>query len=263
MIGSIYIDIFKYKINFKLFMSRFLPIIRRQQPILYYAVSCGEVKILLNIISDVKNFHIMSNSPTSYLFIKNYKYSSIKPYDNIISMGIFFYKLRPKKIIISQNDIWPFFYLYALILNIPIVIINYDYNKYTGLYKKFRNYYYQTLVTKIYSINKGRNYLGNLKLLSKNHSCFSKKKIITIACAGKNEFDIHLKIIRYLNLNDWKVIFVPRHLNWRAHLISKCKDLDYKFINDINEIDDHKNFIVWRFGLLDDIYKISIKSKKK
>ena len=61
-------------------------------------------------------------------------------------IGLFFYKLRPKLVIIGENDIWLFFYLYCKIFRIPIILVNYNYNKYGKTYNKIRNFYYQNKV---------------------------------------------------------------------------------------------------------------------
>jgi len=287
-------DIFKHKITFQLYLQRFFNLNLKKSDILLHACSCGEVKLLTPItkLLDEKNilYQLSIHTPSGYKLMKEQKNIFLKPFDNFIFMFFIFYRIRPKILIISSRDVWPFYIFWALYFNVKIYFVNYEIK---GNYLK--NVIYYSIATKIFLKNKIKNktknktknkliknnskyeYLGNLKFLSskiikkkinkkinKNlHKNQNKKLRIVIASANENELDIHLNyMIEIIKIYPKiQFIYVPRHLNWFYKFKNKLSNIDYEIIFDDNNLNIHtitKNIIViWQYGLLEKIYSYS------
>ena len=229
---------------------------------LIHAVSCGEAmstQPLIDLIEKNKKKYLLTvHTPTGFNLIKKkVKYSILKPFDLIPTMFYLILKTQPKILFIAESDSWPFMILFAKLFGTKIYYINYT------LKGCLRNYYHYLLSNKIYlkidAKNKKKKYhfLGNLKWLSTNKIIDQKfkKNSLIISSAGKDEIDIHLKLIRsFPNIN---FIYVPRHLNWENELKDKLQDFKYLWLTHENQIGDIENTnltIIWSFGLLNKLY---------
>ena len=217
----ILIDIIKYKSDLNLIIERFNFFTLKKQNVLIHSASCGESKISHSINKIKKINAILSvTTPTGFNLIRKYTDNVfLKPYDEIFSMLIMFIIIRPKTLIIIERDFWPFYILFAKIFNCKIYFINYK------IKNKITDYIHYVIADKIYTIdkiNKGKyEYLGDLKILNCNYKLKKKSNkiiFIVIASAGQNELPIHKKIINnLLNYKNIKIIYVPRHLNWKKN----------------------------------------------
>lgn len=261
---------YKKKINFFDYLKRFgFDSNIKKTDFLIHAASCGEALTALPITNFFKskniNFKISVNTCTGYNLIKNYTQECIlKPYDNFFLMLYFILKLRPKNLLIIENDFWPFFILISKIFNVKIFFFNYKIKK-----KRFiLNKIHYLIAEKIYLVQdfhcKDLKYriLGNLKTVSapkyieKNNDL-----IIVIASAGENEINIHLNFIKYIlesNIN-CKIVYIPRHLTWEKKLKNLLNNFDYLWIQNYTDISlvKQKLIIGWCYGILNKIYEKS------
>jgi 3-deoxy-D-manno-octulosonic-acid transferase len=259
-------DSYYYNIKLHKLINRINILNFNKIDVLIHASSCGESKLSLPIIKKLEEKNIKVklsvHTPTGFELVKKYTNKAfLKPYDTFFTTFYMFYKLRPKVIIISVSDTWPYFILFSKLFGCKIFYVNYKIKK----NKVLRNYIHYIISEKIYLSQqnietKKYSYLGDLKLLEKNQNIHSKKNKlrIIIASANKNEFDLHLEYIKYLikKYPKIQIIYVPRHLNWLEFFKNKIKDIDYYFINNIDDIDkyDNKLFICWKIGLLNQLY---------
>jgi len=229
---------------------------------LIHAVSCGEAmscQPLIDIIEKSNKKYLLTvHTPTGFNLIrKKVKYSILKPFDLIPTMFYLLLKTQPKILFIAESDSWPFMILFAKLFGTKIYYINYTLKGY------LRNFYHYVLADRIFlKINvknkkKKYHFLGNLKWLSTNKIIDTKfkKTSLIISSAGKDEIDIHLKLIKsFPNIN---FIYVPRHLNWENQLKDKLQDFKYLWLtheNQISEIENNHLVIIWSFGLLNKLY---------
>lgn len=236
--------------------------------ILIHSSSRGESKLTLPLIKKLNENNIKTklsiHTPTGFNLINKYTNNCfLKPYDSPIMTFIMFLLLRPKIIIISERDTWPFFILYSKILKCKIYFINYKVKK----NRKINNIIHYLIANKIFTIEKKNqfskySYLGDIKFLS--NECYLQKKsnlTVIIASANENEISIHLKFIK--NIIEYypliKIIYVPRYLNWKKKFKYYINDIKHKFIKDINEINQiNKNLLIcWKNGLLNKLYSYS------
>ena len=258
-------DIFKHKITFHLYLQRFLNLNLKKSDILLHASSCGESKLLspiLDILEDKNiSYQLSVHTPTGYNIMRNNKNVFLKPFDNFLFMFYIFYKIRPKLLIISEEDVWLFYIFWALYYDVKIYFVNYEINNY---HIKYLIHY--LVATKIFLKNEIETnyekyeYLGNLKFLACKNNYLKKNLLkIVIASANENEIDIHLNyMIELLNIYPKiKFIYVPRQLNWLNKLKNRLKNINYsiKFDSNLNLDKIDKNIIiVWKYGLLEKIY---------
>lgn len=258
-------DIFKHKISFKLYIQRFFNLNLKKSDILLHACSCGESKLLnpiLNILTEKNiSYQLSIHTPSGYNIMKNNKNIFLKPYDNFLLMFYVFYVIRPKILIISSRDVWPFFIFWALYFDVKIIFVNYEIKG-----SSIKNMIYYGISNKIFLKNKLKtdlvkyNYLGNLKFLSCKNNCQKKGLLkIVIASVNEDEFDIHLNFMIELLIIFPKIkfIYVPRQLNWLNKLKNKLKNINYtiKFDSNLNLDNIEPNIIIfWKYGLLEEIY---------
>ena len=251
-------------------MSRFSFLNFDKTDILIHASSCGEAKLCLPIIKKVKtlkiNVKLSIHSCNGYNCIKKLSEPSfLKPFDTFICTFLLFIKLRPKIILISESDVWPIFILFSKFFKCKIFFINYKIKN-----KLFRTFFHSLIADKFYLLNDKKiennkySYLGDLKLLEKispNKKCNKNKLIIVISSANQNEIELHIKYTKFIieNYKEIKIIYVPRYLDWIDNLKSKLKNIDHYFLKDLNDIYTSKKplIICWKFGILNQIYKLS------
>ena len=265
----LYKDIVKYKIDFLLLKKRLFDYYK-QSDILIHGVSCGEIQLLKSIVSIIEqkniSYSITSHTPTGYLLGKKFtKNIYLKPYESFLTSFYLFYKVKPKKLIISESDSWPTYLIISKLFGIEIMYINYKikYNK------PIRNLYHNIFANKIflkieqikpwYLINKYK-FLGNIKFL--NHQLTEKKLLknsIIFASAHIEEIAIHIKM--FLQLEDYVLIYVPRNLNCKDETINKLSKFNINWCEDIDDINITKNKkiinIFWKFGILNKLYNIT------
>lgn len=255
------VDFFKYKISFIDYIQRFsLYNQAKQSDYLLYGVSCGEVLSLKPIANYLnlknKSYTICSQTYSSFKMIKFTNNKILLPFDNFFTMFNLFRIVRPKIVFISERDIRLFFILWAKLFGCKIYFINYQ-RKY-----KFMDKIHYLIADKILlrkgTTDKKYNLLGDLKWLSAidyNYPKFNQATII-IASANKEEIDIHINLIK--NINNCKIIYVPRYLNWENELRNKLSNLNYNWVTtDISTIENHHINIVWSYGLLNHLYSKS------
>lgn len=264
----LYKDISKYNISLNFLADRFIVKNIRRKDILLHGVSCGEINLLnpiVKILEDKKKSYIISvHTPTGYIMGKKFTNKIIlKPYECLITSFILFYNVRPKKLIISESDLWPSYLIMSIIFRCDVIFINYKIKN-----KVLRNIYHNLIANKIYLktkqtipsylINK-YDYLGNIKLLSDESNNITNKlpKSIVIASAHLEELEIHLNLIKFL-IDDYMIIYLPRNLNYKDVMIRnmKNKNLSFKFCEDFN-FEMRKINIIWKIGMLNQIYPMT------
>ena len=263
----LYKDISKYNISLNLLVDRFIVKNIGRKDILLHGVSCGEINLLnpiIKILEDKKKSYIISvHTPTGYIMGKKFTNKIIlKPYECLITSFILFYNVRPKKLIISESDMWPSYLIMSILFRCEVIFINYKIKN-----KVLRNIYHNLIANKIYLktkqiipsylVNK-YDYLGNIKLLSDESKVYNKlPKSIVIASAHLEELEIHLNLIKFL-IDDHIIIYLPRNLNYKDELIRniKNKNLSFKFCEDFN-FEMRKINIIWKIGMLNQIYPIT------
>jgi len=266
IIVCISVDIIRYQVDFNTIINRFNYFKFKKTDILMHGASCGESQIAIPIIKKLENFHTKVNlsvtTPTGFKLVRKYTDNVfLKPYDEIFSMLIMFAIMRPKTLIIIERDVWPFYILFAKIFNCRIFFINYK------IKNKITDRIHYLLADKIFTINECNSlkkkyiHLGDLKLLDLSNNSYKKSNkflFIVIASAGRDEIDIHKKYISYLlKYPNIKIIYVPRHLNWKKTFKEHFKCFNYIFINNIKDIYHNKISVCWKIGLLNQIYKHS------
>ncbi|VVU95029.1 3-Deoxy-D-manno-octulosonic-acid transferase (kdotransferase) [seawater metagenome] len=254
----------KYNIQFKDYLQKFCIYDKKLKKVdfLLHAVSCGEALSLQPIINYLErkkySYLITVHTPTGYhLLSKKNKNVILKPFDTFFTIAYLFYCIQPKIICIAESDTWPHYIALAKYLNIKIYFFNY-----TKKNKPFRNLVHKFIATQIFTKEK----IGNLKILSTYIPMILHKKFdtIIIASASQDEFKIHLEYMKYcINLKkDVKIIYVPRHLNWKEEF-DRMMDLEYYLFydcreNDINILLERYNIlVVWSIGNLNQMYKYS------
>lgn len=263
-------DITKYKLKLStIIIKRFFSFYENKD-VLLHGVSCGEVKSLEIIVryleNNNKSYYITSHTPTGYYLGKKFTTNIIlKPYDSFVTMFIFFLLIKPKYLVISESDSWPFYLFFAKIFCKEIIYINYKF-KYN---KPLRNIYHNLFANRIYlKFNQIKPWytknkyklLGNIKFL--NHQLTEKHllpKSVIFASAHIEEIDTHIKI--FLQLEDYVLIYVPRHLNCKDETINKLNKFNLNWCEDIDDINITKNKkiinIFWKFGILNKLYNIT------
>lgn len=257
-------DFFKYKVTLQEFLQRIYNPSLPKVDTLLYGVSCGETAALKPIVKYLsqrnEKYILCTHTISSYRMHKFTNFFILLPFDNILTMFLFFYKLNPSTIFICERDLKPIFLFYALLFRCKINFVNY----------KIKNSFLNRISNKIHYIIANNIYLtegpnsrkyknfGNLKWLSANNYNNPKFKqtTIIIASANKEEIDIHINLIK--NINNCRIIYVPRYLNWENELISKLSNLNYNWITtDISSIENHHINIIWSYGLLNYLYSKS------
>lgn len=185
-------------------------------------------------------------------------------YDNIVSMLLLFIQVRPKILIISTSDIWPIYILLAKIFCKKIILINASFD----LKKEYKIKIFNMIFDQIYfrkwnniiEKNKNYHYLGDLKLLYKINDTKKNHNYFILASTREEEFKLHLKVIDYLIDKNISIIYVPRYLNWEDKFVRGISKYNYKFLDNIDQIDNSKQYqilVFWKFGLLNKLYKYS------
>tara|TARA_A100001015_G_C15026406_1_gene730731 strand:+ start:115 stop:1233 length:1119 start_codon:yes stop_codon:yes gene_type:complete len=268
-------DFWYYNINLSLYLrERWFSWNLRKVDTLFHAASCGEAKLLIPILDHYKKENIpyllSVHTPTGYKLMQKYNdLVVLKPMDTFPTMAWFFFWTRPKKIIISVSDTWFYFLIFAKLFQCKILYINYIIKP----QKPLRNQLHYLIADKIYlkqkqiseSISKDKyEYLGDIRYCMTNNKrehTYEKENILTIGSANENEIDIHLKLIKIIIENtDYKVIYVPRHLNWKTELERKLKDAQIFqktawFTEKIYPT--HKINVYWCYGVLEELYSYS------
>jgi 3-deoxy-D-manno-octulosonic-acid transferase len=268
-------DFLKYKIHWITYLKRFYQNAQKHS-ILFYGASNGETLSLIPISSKLLgrgvNFCYCCGSPTSYQIMqKKEKHVYLKPFDNIISTGIFLLLIMPRVIVMAEADIWPFFVFISKILKIKLILVNYQIKtKKYWIQNKIRSIIHYNLSDHIYTKidypkHKNMNYIGNLKILAEKidkNIIKNNNYTVIISSAHQNEMFIHLPIIEYCLSHGIQIIYVPRYLNWEKELKSKTKHFSPYWIYNhdklIKELVNKENFIIVHcFGLLKQMYQYS------
>ena len=274
-IGITAVDIFKYRINWKIYLKRFYQNTHKHS-IIFYGASNGETLSLIPISNKLMgrgvNFCYCCGSPTSYQIMqRKVKHVYLKPFDNIISTGIFLLTIMPKVIVMAEADIWPIFIFFCKMLNIKLILVNYQIKtKKYWILTRIRSKLHFNLSDNIYSKikypkHKHMHFIGNLKILAEKierNITKNNNYTLIISSAHQNEMFIHLPIIEYCISHDIQIIYVPRHLNWKTDLKNKTKHFSPFWICNQNEslkkiINKKKFVIVHCFGLLKQLYQYS------
>ena len=269
-------DFWHYNINLSLYLrERWFSCSLSKVDTLFHAASCGEAKLLLPILNHYKRQNIpyllSVHTPTGHKLMQKYNdHVVLKPMDTFPTMAWFFLWTRPEKIIISVSDTWFYFLFFAKLFNCKIIYVNYVIKP----LKPWRNMLHYLFADKIYLKHKQTRemlhgnkyeYLGDIRYCMGEKEYISekekKKNVITIASGNENEIDIHIKIMKILiEKTDYKVIYVPRHLNWKTKLERKLKDelLFEKtgwFTKKTNP--SYLINIYWCYGALEQLYSYS------
>lgn len=268
-------DFWHYKINLSLYLrERWFSCSLRKVDTLFHAASCGEAKLLLPILNHYKreniSYLLSVHTPTGHKLMQKYNdHVILKPMDTFPTMAWFFMWTRPGKIIISVSDTWFYFLFFAKLFNCKIIYVNYVIKP----LKPWRNMLHYFVADKIYLKHKQPKeslhgnkyeYLGDIRYCMSEKEYIlgkTKKNVITIASGNENEIDIHIKIMKILiEKTDYKVIYVPRHLNWKTKLERKLKDallFEKTAWFSRNTHPSHRINVYWCYGALEHLYSYS------
>ena len=260
-------DINKYKQPLSLVFNRLFPLKLSAKKYLLHGVSAGESKVFSGLIEKKNDmdYLLTVHNPLGYQLCKNiFENSIIKPYDNIVSMLLLFIQVRPYILIISTSDTWPIYILLAKIFCKKIILINASFD----LKKEYKIKIFNMIFDQIYfrkwnniiEKNKNYHYLGDLKLLYKINDTKKNHNYFILASAREEEFNLHLDVIDYLIDKNISIIYVPRYLDWKDKFEKGISKYNYKFLDNIDQIDNSKQYqilVFWKFGLLNKLYKYS------
>jgi len=262
------VDLIKYKVSINEFIQRFsIYPSKLQKDILLYGVSCGETILLKPLCEELekknKTYITCSQTLSSYRLNKFSKYKILLPFDNLITMFFLFYKISPKYVIISERDTRFFFILWTKLFRSKIYFINYEkkIKKYFSIMDNFHYLISDLIFLKEDTANFDKYiFIDNLKWLSRSSTDIIKlnKLTIVIASANKEEIDLHIKFIK--EFNNYKIIYVPRYLNWEDLLRSKLTDINYFWLtknSQLELIESNNLTIVWSYGLLLKLFSMS------
>jgi 3-deoxy-D-manno-octulosonic-acid transferase len=258
------IDNIKYNITFNEYLQRLGIHSNNYYDFLIHGASCGEVNSaipLINILEEQgKRVLLTCQTITSYRNIKSkVKYVILKPYEHPVIILNFLFWIKFKNMIIIERDIWPIYIGFAKLFKIHTSSINYSYKTNRYIINRLHRYFLDTiyLKEKLKLNNKKYIYLGNIKFLNINTVVFNKKKNMLVICsAHKEELSIHITIIDFCIKNSIKVVYIPRHLNYRELIKTKFNRFKYYFLKDslekdLDNIVNTHNFIICHcFGLI-------------
>lgn len=260
-----YKDIVKYNLNFILLKKRLFDNYK-ESDVLLHGVSCGEIQLLKSIINILEkkkiSYLITSYTPTGYFLGKKFtKNIYLKPYESFLTSFYLFYKIKPKKLIISESDSWPTYLIISKLFGIEIIYINYTikYNK------PFRNLYHNIFGSRFYLKfkqpipfylkNKYEN-LGNIKFLNYEVNNYNfKKNIVIFASAHCNELETHKKLFKLLS--NYTILYVPRQINWYKIFKNKMNHFEINYCENYDDVLENKINVFWKIGCLTYLYKYS------
>lgn len=276
-----------------------------EKTIWLHAVSVGEILSIENLINQIKkeNTNTTCYVTTGTITGKNIanqklnaNYVSFLPYDFLIVMLIAFKRIKPKKIIIVEAEIWPNLLIIAHLLKIPLFLINARINKRSeqkyfifkfilkNIFNLFDQILTQTEQDKILfeklGINKNKvKVLGNIKVInvlakkenSKIINLNNNYKILLAGSIHPGELDIYLELFAKLNqeTKNLRLILAPRHFDWENQLIEKVNKTNQKYYlyNEKNSINldeninkilkDNNILLICKLGELFKLYQIA------
>lgn len=230
-----------------------------------HAVSVGEILSIQNLVDQIK-----SNIPTSKVYITtgtttgkntaeknlNYDYLSFLPLDFLPTMLLGFKRIKPKKIIIIEADVWPNFVILSKLFKIPAFLLNARINEksknkyfklkflFKPLFNVFKQIFTQSEKDKYLfeqlGIKKEKlQILGNIKalnvLVKRENISEYKKQIyyptLLVGSVHPGELNNYLNLFKKLkaNFKDLKLILAPRHFHWKKELVEKIKQVNCNF----------------------------------
>ena len=246
-VGILLLEWYKYTLCH--FRTRANPRVGRHD-ILIHAASCGEAMSMRPVLL-LKSAVLSIHTPAGYALMTKQGYNCIlKPFDTLFSMGVLFFRVRPRIVLIAESDVWPIFMFYAVLLRKKIFFVNYTVKPGRPL----RNFIHRLLATAIYVKEPHPDpyytYLGNLKLLTApvELPVKSAQPILLIASAGQEEIDLHIAYIKAFPMI--KFIYVPRHLDWEATLRTKLDQAEIKYAWNSSAFSRDNVYVCFKHGKL-------------
>jgi 3-deoxy-D-manno-octulosonic-acid transferase len=239
-----------------------------KETIWFHAVSVGEVLSIQTIVEKIKK---EKPNTTCYLTVGTLTgkkiakekltidHVSFLPYDFLLPMFMAYKRIKPKKIVVVEAEIWPNLLMIANLKKIPIYLINARMNdKSKNRYNRFKFLLIPifNLFEKIYTQS---NYdkkefekfgikeeklsvLGNIKasnVLEKQKKFLASKAIkpkpkninFLVGSLHPGELDVHLNLFKKIKKKypDLRLTLAPRHFHWRDELIKKVHETGHSF----------------------------------
>lgn len=273
-----------------------------QNVIWFHAVSVGEVLSLQSFIEKIKQnnpnttCYLTVGTPTGKKIAQEKLQAdvvSFLPYDFLPSMLLAFARIKPKRLIIVEAEIWPNLLMLAHFKKIPLYLINARiskrsknrYHKFkwvlTKLFNLFEKIYtqseYDTREFEALGVEKSKlHVLGDIKaynVLEKQKSPLypsihdAKRRTrderrLLVGSLHPGELDTYINLYCTLKQThpDLKLTLAPRHFHWKQELIEKIKQTNYSYaVWDQENDPENKNvcdiLLVCKLGELFKLYQ--------
>jgi len=260
-----------------------------------HAVSVGEVLSLQSFIEKIKQTnhnticYLTVGTPAGKEMAQETLAAdviSFLPYDFLPSILLAFKRIKPKRLIIVEAEIWPNLLMIAHIKKIPMYLINArvsrrsrnKYRKFKWVLVKLFNLFEMIYTQSAYDKDE-IEYLGvhsnKLTIMGeiKSYNVLKKQKNIDhvdqehrptllVGSLHPGELDIYLRLFHKLKPNqpDLKLIIAPRHFHWKHELFSKVQSTEHSFAIWDNEkkpanADSYDILLVCKLGELFNLYQ--------
>lgn len=258
--------------------------------IMIHAISLGEVDAAINLINSFEpesNENIILTVTSIQAYKKLHKNKlNLKilyfPFDSLIHQTLFLSHFHIKKAIIIEHDFWPNFLAVMNMLKREVILLNGHIsdktiqrlsNRYYRelMFSPIKNAYVQTddLRTKLLHIMPDINVsvVPSYKLplnirVNGVENITSERKVIAISNFHPNELNtVNVLLSKLIHL-DYKIILVPRHINFFddfIQVIKKQYNNQVEVISECNNIENILSDIVFvkSYGVLNRIYSMS------
>lgn len=283
----------KYKRGypFKL-KERLLPKITGEYDFLIHLASLGEANTVSGVLSmweDLFDKILVETVTDTGMKKINEKFNKIKtvffPYDYIPVIIYILKKVKIKKIVLMETELWPGMLIAAKLLGIKIIVINGKLSLSTikmlnsgaffwkDILLNISNWYVISQETKSFLLSYGvsenkikvvpdikyltlKNQKKDIKVNHLIKSWKKKEKLMIFGSMHQGEEQIFKEIWK---INNYKFVFVPRHLNNLKELEVYFDNIGVKhgYYSDIESIDSSvKVLIVDKFGILSSLYSV-------
>lgn len=228
-----------------------------------HAVSVGEVLSIEALINQIKEripyatCYLTVGTPTGKKIAEEklaVDHVSYLPYDLLPTMLLAYHRIKPKKIIIVEAEIWPNLLMLAKFFSIKTFLINARISQRSRKrYHRFKRFLlplfqiFETIYTQsqydleefvAFGVPEERlQVLGNIKaynVLEKLEGQTAQKpeqKTLLVGSIHPGELDIYLNLYNKLKQTypELRLILAPRHFHWQDELIRKVEELEFPF----------------------------------
>ena len=270
---------------------------KHKEIILFHAASSGEFEQLKPILSKVnrEKYFILLTFFSPTIFEKEKQNSLVDivcyhPFDLPWSAFLFFFKIKPKKYIITRHDIWPFHLVIAKFLSIETIFINANLYDNSFRFKRGLKSFNRLLFNQFDLILTGSENLKNIikklspdsnvvitgdsrfdqvierSLKSDNNlipKSFENSKNIILGSIVNSDLEVISKALKQLGNSFFnkrlQLIIVPHEVQEKdlspiENLLIK-KRLHYQRLSNYDEINHAPVLIIDKVGILPDLYK--------